>query len=157
MGEPRPGAPDGVYTPAERIYQLQGQLLRDARVRIDTGIHTGRMSFDEAVDYYTENVDFLPGACARRQTDPEARASCETASRALTRYSKWPTQAITYYLGKQSILDLRRAVEKIQGGRFDLKAFHEKVLETGTIPLAYVREHVLAWARSAEGKGGSTR
>jgi len=157
IAEPRPGAPDGAYTPAERIYQLQGQLLRDARVRIDTGIHTGRMSFDEAVDYYTENVDFLPGACARSLTDPEARASCETASRALLRYSKWPTQAITYFLGKQSILDLRLDVEKIQGSRFDLKAFHEKVLETGTIPLAYVREHILAWARSAQDKGGSTR
>jgi len=148
MAEPQPGAPDGVYSSAERLYQLQGQLLRDARVRIDTGIHTGRMSFDEAVDYYTENVDFLPGACARKETDPEARASCETAWKAIFRYSKWPTQAITYYLGKQAILDLRRQVKEIQGDRFDLRAFHEKVLSGGTIPLAYTREQILSWARS---------
>lgn len=148
MAEPRAGAPDGVYSPAEKLYQLQGQLLRDARVRIDTGIHTGRLTFDEAVDYYTANVDFLPDACARGRTDPEARASCETAGRAVFRYSKWPTQAITYYLGKQAILDLRRQVRDIQGDRFDLKAFHERILATGTIPLAYVRDQILEWARS---------
>jgi uncharacterized protein (DUF885 family) len=149
MAEPPPGsgeaAPDGCYTPEERVYQLQGQLLRDARVRVDVGIHTGRMSFDEAVAYYTANVDFLPGACGR--SDPESRASCETATRAIFRYSKWPTQAITYKLGKQEILDLRAEVKEIQGARFDLKAFHEKVLAVGTIPLAYVRSQILGWAR----------
>lgn len=150
MAEPQPGAPDGVYSAAERLYQLQGQLLRDARVRIDTGIHTGRMTFDEAVDYYTANVDFLPGACSGKTGDAEARASCETARKAVLRYSKWPTQAITYSLGKRSILDLRREVKQIQGARFDLKAFHEKVLSVGTIPLAYARDQILEWALSGK-------
>ena len=63
MGEPRAGSPGGFYTPEERIYQLKGQLLRAARVRIDTGLHTERMTFDEAVGYLTANVDLLPGAC----------------------------------------------------------------------------------------------
>ena len=47
MAEPQPGAPQGFYTPEERLYQLQGKLYRDLRVRVDTGIHTGRMSFEE--------------------------------------------------------------------------------------------------------------
>src|SRR5213593_588380 len=51
MAEPQPGAPGGFYTPEERLYQVKGELLRAARVRIDTGIHTGRMSFDQAVAY----------------------------------------------------------------------------------------------------------
>ncbi len=42
MAEPQPGAPQGAYTPEERLYQLQGKLYRDLRVRVDTGLHTGR-------------------------------------------------------------------------------------------------------------------
>jgi len=147
MAEPQEGAPDGGYAPEERLYQLQGQLLRDVRVKVDIGIHTGRMSFDEAVDTFAANVDLIPGACSR--PDPEARASCETATRALFRYSKWPTQAITYSLGKGEILDLRDEVRGTQGDRFSLRAFHEKVLGTGTIPLSFVRSQILEWARSA--------
>jgi uncharacterized protein (DUF885 family) len=63
MAEPQPGAPNGFYTPEERLYQLQGELYRDLRVRIDTGIHTGRMGYDDAVTLFSEVVDFLPGAC----------------------------------------------------------------------------------------------
>jgi uncharacterized protein (DUF885 family) len=143
LTEPQTGAPEGFYTPEERLYQLQGQLLRDARVRIDTGIHTGRMSFDEAVDYYTENVDFLPGACARRAKDPVLAASCDTARKAIYRYSKWPTQAITYHLGKAAILELREEYRKKRGDRYSAKEFHERFLSQGTIPAGYFREILL--------------
>src|SRR5260221_660649 len=61
MAEPQSGAPDGFYTPEERIYQIKGQLLRAARIRLDIGLHTGRMSFDEAVAYYPAKVGLLPG------------------------------------------------------------------------------------------------
>src|SRR3712207_3935549 len=63
MAEPAPGAPEGFYTPEERLYQLKGKLYRDLRVRVDTGIHTGRLSYDDAVTLFSEVVDFLPGAC----------------------------------------------------------------------------------------------
>ncbi|HEV8253603.1 MAG TPA: DUF885 domain-containing protein, partial [Vicinamibacteria bacterium] len=79
MSEPAPGAPDGFYTPEERMYQLQGQLYRDLRVRIDTGIHTGRLGYDEAVDLFSEVVDFLPGSCRAAGLSPEKKASCESA------------------------------------------------------------------------------
>jgi uncharacterized protein (DUF885 family) len=148
VAEPRTGKPHGFYTPEERLYQLQGQLLRDVRVRVDTGIHTGRLSFDEAADWFAAHVDFIPDARTKAATDPDAKASIETAERAMFRYSKWPTQAITYHLGKRAILDLRGEVQKIQGAAFDLRAFHERVLAAGSIPLAYVREQILDWARS---------
>src|SRR5262249_37241288 len=102
MGEPQPGAPNGFFTPAERLYQLQGKLLRDFRVRIDTGLHTGRLSYDDAVDLYSQTVDFASGSCrdaALLQGNEAKRASCAGAERAIFRYSKWPTQAITYRLG----------------------------------------------------------
>src|SRR5262249_13275326 len=106
MAEPTEGNPHGFYTAAEHLYELQGQVLRAARVRIDVGIHTGRLSFDEAVDYFTEHVQFYPLACAHAARDPVAKALCETATRAVYRYSKWPTQAVTYNLGKQQISEL---------------------------------------------------
>jgi uncharacterized protein (DUF885 family) len=143
MAEPVPGSPDGFYTPEERIYQLKWQVLRDARVRIDTGLHTGRMTFDEAVDYYGAEVELLPASCGTGAEAARA-AACDTARRAVYRYSKWPTQAITYHLGKKEILDLRARAQAAQKERFSLRTFHERFMEQGTIPPGYFRERFLA-------------
>jgi uncharacterized protein (DUF885 family) len=145
MAEPQPSAPAGFYTPEERLYQLQGQLYRDLRVRIDTGIHTGRMKYDEAVTLFSEIVDFLPGSCApeAKKTDAK-RASCESAERAIFRYSKWPTQAITYRLGKDQIYALREEVAKALGDKFSAKNFHLAFMKQGTIPVGYFHDQLLS-------------
>jgi uncharacterized protein (DUF885 family) len=139
MAEPVAGRPHGFYSAAEHLYELQGQLLRAVRVRVDVGIHTGRMTFDQGIDYFTENVSFYPQACGRAESDPTARAICDGAQRALYRYSKWPTQAITYNLGKNEIIELREAYRKQQGQAFSAKTFHERLMGTGTIPAGYFR------------------
>ena len=144
MAEPAPGRPYGFYTPAEYLYELQGQLLRAVRIRVDVGIHTGRMTFDQAVDYFTEHVDFYPGACAAAASDPAARAICDNARRAIYRYSKWPTQAITYNLGKNAIVELREAYRAKLGSAYSAKAFHERLMRQGTIPATYFRTLFLA-------------
>jgi uncharacterized protein (DUF885 family) len=144
MAEPVAHAPDGFYSPEERIYQLQGQLFRDLRVRIDTGIHTGKLRFDEAVDLYSEVVDFLPGSCKGSGLAPEKKASCESAERALFRYSKWPTQAITYRLGKDMILALRAQAETVVPGAAGRKRFHLLFMQQGTIPPGYFEQELLA-------------
>ena len=144
MAEPQPKAPDGFYTPEERLYQLQGQLYRDLRVRIDTGLHTGRLGFDQAVDLFSEIVDFLPGACAAKDLSAEKKASCDSAQRAIFRYSKWPTQAITYRLGKQRILDLRARADQIAPGPQGRKRFHLLFMQQGTIPPGYFEDALLA-------------
>lgn len=143
MAEASTGRPYGFYEPGEYLYMLQAQLMRAVRVRVDVGIHTNRMAFDEAVDYFAAHVDFMPDARARRSTDPVAKAAFDTASRAIYRYSKWPTQAITYNLGKHDIQALRAASEQAQGARFDLKRFHERYMGMGTIPAGYFREDFL--------------
>lgn len=143
MAEPTSGDPDGFYTPEERLYQLQGQLYRDLRVRIDTGIHTGRIGFAEAVDLFSQVVDFLPGSCGDADVSDTKRASCESAGRAIFRYSKWPTQAITYRLGKDEILGLREEAGDRLGERFSLQAFHEAFMKQGTIPAGYFRDELL--------------
>lgn len=144
MAEPAPKNPEGFYGPEERIYQLQGQLFRDLRVRIDTGIHTGRMSFDAAVDLFSEIVDFLPGSCKGQGLSPGKKASCDSSWRAIFRYSKWPTQAITYHLGKQQILELREKAQKIRPGSEGRKRFHVLFMQQGTIPPGYFQEALLS-------------
>jgi uncharacterized protein (DUF885 family) len=144
MAEPAPGRPHGFYTAAEHLYELQGQLLRAVRVRVDVGIHTGRMTFNDGVDYFTENVSFLSKACAKAASDSTARAICEGTQRALYRYSKWPTQAITYNLGKTAIVELREAYRRQQGSAFSARQFHEKLMGMGTIPAGYFRDVFLA-------------
>ncbi|MBA3659378.1 MAG: DUF885 domain-containing protein [Gemmatimonadales bacterium] len=144
MAMPVPGRAHGFYTAAEHLYELQGQLLRAVRVRVDVGLHTGRMGFDDAVDYFTEHVSAYPGACAQAGSDPAARAACESAQRAIYRYSKWPTQAITYNLGKNEIVSLRDAAERSRGRAFSARAFHERLMRMGTIPAGYFRQAFLA-------------
>jgi uncharacterized protein (DUF885 family) len=150
-GEPQPSAPQGFYTPEEHLYQLRGALLRDLRVRIDTGIHTGRLPFEDAVTLFSEVVDFLPGSCR----DPEAlkldakQASCKTARGAVTRYARWPTQAITYRLGKEQILALRKRVQLLLGTRYSAQRFHLEFMKQGTIPAGYFSDELLRSLRTA--------
>ena len=143
--EPQPSAPNGFYTPEEHLYQLRGKLERDLRVRIDTGIHTGQMQFDEAVTLFSQVVDFLPGSCQNAQASKVAakRASCASAVAAVTRYSRWPTQAITYRLGKEQIQELRRRAEQKLGERFAAKRFHLEFMKQGTIPAGYFGDQLV--------------
>jgi uncharacterized protein (DUF885 family) len=151
MAEPQAGFPNGFYSPEERLYQLKGKLYRDLRVRIDTGIHTGRMSYDDAVDLFSQVVDFQPGSCRDKAATekPAKRASCDSAERAIFRYSKWPTQAITYRLGKDQIFALRKDAAQAVGERFLPKDFHVLFMKQGTIPVGYFREELL---REIQGK-----
>ena len=151
LAEPQPGAPHGFYSPEEHLYQLRGKLYRDLRVRIDTGIHTGRMSFEDAVTLFSQVVDFLPGSCqdaAVLKLDAKA-ASCKSARGAVTRYSRWPTQALTYRLGKEQILELRKRAQQELGARFSAKRFHLEFMKQGTIPAGYFGEELLRTLRSA--------
>jgi uncharacterized protein (DUF885 family) len=150
LAEAARGAPHGFYTPEERLYQLRGKLLRDLRVRIDTGIHTGRMRFDEAVTLYSQMVDFLPGSCqdAASSRSDLKQASCNAARAAVTRYARWPTQAITYRTGKEQILSLRRRAQLELGARYSPQRFHLELMKEGTIPAGYFGEELLRTLRA---------
>lgn len=150
LAEPAPAAPNGFYTPEEHLYQLRGKLYRDLRVRIDTGIHTGRLSFEDAVTLFSEVLDFLPGSCqdaAGLKSDVK-QASCQAARGAVTRYSRWPTQAITYRLGKEQILSLRKRAQQTLGARFSAQRFHLEFMKQGTIPAGYFGDELLRELRA---------
>jgi uncharacterized protein (DUF885 family) len=106
-------------------------------------MHTGRMTFDDAIDYFTEHVLFTPLARLRAASDPAAKAAFDSATRAIYRYSKWPTQAITYNLGKNAILELREACKARAGSAFVPREFHERFMSQGQIAVAFIREQFL--------------
>ena len=125
--------PHGIHTgPNESVYC------------VDVGLHTGRMTFDQAIDYFTEHVSFYPLARLNAAGDPAARAITESAQRAIYRYSKWPTQAITYNLGKNAIIELREACRAATGADFSAKTFHERFMGMGPVPVAHFRDNFLA-------------
>jgi uncharacterized protein (DUF885 family) len=151
VGEPRAGFPDGFYTKEERLYQLRNRLLRDARVVVDTGIHCGYLSFDDAVGYFARNVQFVKGPVSTEPTvnaSAQERADVDASRKAIFRYAKWPTQAVTYHMGKAAILDLRAETKKILGARFDERRFHDAFLSQGSIPAGWFARDLLDDARA---------
>ena len=77
------------------------------------------------------------------QRRAEAYPPCDSARRAVTRYSRWPTQAITYRLGKDQILALRKRVQDQLGAQFSAQRFHLEFMKQGTIPAAYFADELL--------------
>lgn len=118
----------GFYTkPQTRLIQLKDQLWRACRVVIDAGLHTGKMSFNQAVEMLVK----------------VAKLERTNAIAEVKRYTYTPTQPMTYIMGKMEILRLRDDFKKAKGRKFDLKEFHDQLLSYGTIPVQMVRDRML--------------
>jgi uncharacterized protein (DUF885 family) len=116
----RLGAEMGMYDSAyDRFGMLGYQIWRAARLVVDTGIHAQGWTRDQALDYFRQNTAL-----------PEREIGTE-----IDRYIAWPGQALSYYLGEQAIVDGRARAEKALGERFNIRAFHDAVLELGSVPL----------------------
>jgi uncharacterized protein (DUF885 family) len=111
----------------------------------------------EAVDLFSRIVDFQPGSCSDAAMSEAKRASCDSSRRAIFRYSKWPTQAVTYRLGKDQIFELRREVSERLGDRFSLQEFHIAFMKQGTIPAGYFRDEFLRELTESAEEGESDR
>ncbi|HKR75402.1 MAG TPA: DUF885 family protein [Rhodanobacter sp.] len=110
----------GIYkTPYDRFGYLSYQAWRAARLVVDTGIHAMGWTRKQAQDYLRENT-----ALADHEIETE-----------VDRYIAWPGQALSYYLGEMAIRDGRAKAEKALGTKFDIRAFHDAVLSTGSVPL----------------------
>ena len=117
------------FLPNKRIHlrQLQLRLWRNARVIYDVGMHTGRMTYDEAVMLMTDKVGFLNWA-AQLEIDSAAKS---------------PGYFIGYYLGMSEILRIRDLYKTKMGERFTLGDFHEKLLKIGNMPPRLMEESLL--------------
>jgi len=120
----------GLYAgPLDRIGMLSDQAARAARLVVDTGMHTMGWPREQAVAYMLANTAWVPG-------DIEAE---------IDRYIAWPGQADAYMLGMLEIQRLRHRAEEALGDRFDLRAFHDRVLENGSITLPMLQDSIEAW------------
>jgi uncharacterized protein (DUF885 family) len=116
----RLGTEMGMYaTPYETFGMLSYQAWRAARLVVDTGVHAQGWTREQALAYLRENT-----ALSAHEVETE-----------VDRYISWPGQALSYYLGQMAILEARRKAEQALGAKFDLRAFHDTVLELGSVPL----------------------
>jgi uncharacterized protein (DUF885 family) len=114
------GVEMGMYeTPYDRFGMLNYQIWRAARLVVDTGIHAQGWSRERALAYFHDYTAL-----------PEHEIETE-----VDRYIAWPAQALSYYLGEDAILKARAKAEKALGARFNVRAFHDAVLELGSVPL----------------------
>jgi len=125
-GQPGAGAKDERESKFLRLGQLQDALLRNARFIVGIQMHTGKMSYEEATDFFQK----------------EGYQSKESAFVETKRGTSDPTY-LYYTLGKLEIMKLRADIEKKQGAAFSLQEFHDNFLRQGMPPIKIVREAML--------------
>jgi uncharacterized protein (DUF885 family) len=120
----------GAYdTPEAYFGRLQAELWRAIRLVVDTGLHAKGWTREQVIAYMRENS---------ATTETEAVAETE-------RYMALPGQALAYKLGELKLKELRARAEAALGERFDLRAFHAEVLESGSLPLAVLEAKIERW------------
>ena len=121
----------GMYddNPLGDLGRLQAEMFRAARLVVDTGIHAKRWSREEAIDYMISKTGM---------TEDEV-------TREVERYSVLPGQATSYKTGQLAMLRMREYAETTLGDDFDLRAFHEVMLENGAMPLGILENLVEEW------------
>jgi uncharacterized protein (DUF885 family) len=114
--------------------QLTYEMWRAVRLVVDTGMHSMGWTRQQAIDFFRENTS---------KTDQDITVEVD-------RYIVWPGQALAYKIGQMKIRELRTRAEKELGSRFDVRAFHDAILEQGGVPLDVLEAHMDAWLRAKE-------
>lgn len=117
----------GIYkTPYEVFGMLSYQMWRAARLVVDTGIHAKGWTRKQAQDFLLDNT-----ALSTHEVTTE-----------VDRYIAWPGQALSYYLGEMAIEKDRKRAEQALGAKFDIRAFHDTVLQMGSVPLKVLSDRI---------------
>lgn len=126
----------GFYTdPYSDFGRLAMELWRAARLVVDTGIHSQHWTREQAIDYLVQNTP----------------NSVSDATKAIERYIVMPGQATAYKIGMNKILDLRQHAKDELGDDFDIREFHDVILDSGPVPLAVLSNQVDAWIAKKKG------
>jgi uncharacterized protein (DUF885 family) len=133
----RLGKDVGFYQdPLSDYGRLENDIWRAIRLVVDTGVHSQHWSRQQMVDYFHEHS-----------------AISETSVQAETdRYIAWPSQALAYKVGQLKILELRAKAQKELGDKFDIRAFHDEVIDSGALPLDLLEARVDAWIAEEKAK-----
>jgi len=127
----------GMYTtPYEEFGQLTYEMWRACRLVVDTGIHALGWTRDQVVDYMASNT-----ALSIHEVNTET-----------DRYISWPGQALSYKIGEIKIRELRTKAEQQLGAKFDIREFHEVILEQGTVTLAILEERINQYIERTKGE-----
>ncbi len=122
----------GAYQdPYSRVGQLSSEIWRAIRLVVDTGIHAKGWGEEQAVQYFMAN-------------SPEPEESIRSEVR---RYIVWPGQATSYKIGMLKILELRELARQALATDFDIRAFHDRVLSGGALPLSVLERRINEWIR----------
>ncbi|MDO6694202.1 DUF885 domain-containing protein [Aliiglaciecola sp. 3_MG-2023] len=125
----------GLYKdPYSRFGQLTYDMWRSIRLVVDTGIHYKGWTRQQAIDYFKAN----------------AAKSEEDIINEIDRYISWPGQALAYKIGQLKMLELRERAKSKLGDKFDIKAFHDTLLGSGSIPLSVLEENIDNWIESVK-------
>ena len=123
----------GLYTDPYQYFGMLGmEMHRAIRLVVDTGLHSKGWSREKAIQYSLDN---------------EAESE-DSITREIERYMANAGQALSYKIGQLKIRELRANAEKILGDKFDIKEFHNEILETGCIPLALLEAKIDKWIAS---------
>jgi len=112
--------------------RLEGDMWRAIRLVVDTGVHSQHWTRQQMVDYFHEHSSI-------DETNIQAEVD---------RYIAWPAQALGYKMGQLKILELREKAKTALGPKFDIKAFHDEVLDSGALPLDVLDRRVTGWIAS---------
>ncbi len=129
----RLGKEAGFYQdPYSDFGRLDADMWRAIRLVIDTGVHSEVWTRQQMVDYFHEHSAL---------DEPTVQSEVD-------RYIAWPGQALAYKIGQMKILELRERAKKALGDKFDLRAFHDQVLDAGALPLDVLEARIDAWIES---------
>lgn len=112
--------------PYSNFGRLTYEMWRAARLVVDTGMHSLGWSRQQAIDFLAENTAL----------------SMHNVQTEIDRYISWPAQALSYKLGELTIRRLRQQAEQQLGDKFDIRVFHQVVLDNGSVPLAVLEQQV---------------
>jgi uncharacterized protein (DUF885 family) len=115
--------------PYQRFGTLSDEMLRAMRLVVDTGLHSKGWTRDQAIEYMLANSDM-------GKTDVTAEVE---------RYIAIPSQALAYKIGALTILRLKDKAKKAMGAKFDVREFHNQVLNTGALPLTVLEKKIDDW------------
>jgi uncharacterized protein (DUF885 family) len=120
----------GLYQDPYSDYgRLENETWRAIRLVIDTGVHSEGWTRDQMVQYFRDHS---------AMDEPSMQAEID-------RYIAWPSQALAYKIGQLKILELRDRAQKALGDKFDIRAFHDQIIDSGALPLDVLEQRIDAW------------
>ncbi len=135
----RLGKDVGLYQDPYSDYgRLEGDMLRAVRLVVDTGVHSKHWTREQMVDFFHDHSS---------TSETEVQSEVD-------RYIAWPSQALAYKIGQLKILELRDRAKKALGDKFDLRAFHDQVLDTGALPMDVLDQRINGWIAGQKPVGG---